>query len=495
MTYEAFEAVAVQPYSDNRADNRFAQEVYGDSRQDFLVEKQKKDKSNSSDSDLPGIQLFDSEGRHDGIISGAMRIGADLLQGAANEAVHHPDRLLGNIAISAAVGALAVISTPAVLIGGAAIGVAAIGIGVLNGHNPVEAVGDFISDCGVVANPDGHSAYEVARAHETVQAGGGVMLEVGVGALAGSAGAAAMSAMRSGSVAAIETSVMPSAIESAETRLLANGTRGGVIDAEFTVVDDLAARASSAIDDTVAQAPRTYDGNVGTSASAGFDAARRLEGQALLARLQEEAVAAGYPYSYEQFAIRNLRDGQDIRTFVGALEERHTPRQIFEYLNHKVFAGNRVMHGTEGAWEAELARLRTVLTESGVDPSDLGPVQRLARADFDGPRTSAWMDGRGGRFMPQTGDDLLSALRSEAQTAGHGANWRTYAITRLRDHTEIQDFVQALAKTPEWVGRERELASALRFELESPLGNSWAEGTVRAWDLALRHLRDGSRAA
>lgn len=97
MTFESCEAVAVRRYSDNRAEDRFAREVYGDSGQGFRPDKLKLSKGSAGDSDLPGIQLFDSEGRHDGIVSGALHIGADLLQGADNEAVHHPDRLLGKI--------------------------------------------------------------------------------------------------------------------------------------------------------------------------------------------------------------------------------------------------------------------------------------------------------------------------------------------------------------------------------------------------------------
>lgn len=81
----------------NAAPGKHAPEVYGDFGQDFRPDKLELSKGSAGLSDLPGIQHFDSEGRHDGIVSGALRIGADLLQRADNEAVHHPDRLLGKI--------------------------------------------------------------------------------------------------------------------------------------------------------------------------------------------------------------------------------------------------------------------------------------------------------------------------------------------------------------------------------------------------------------
>ncbi len=239
MSFETCDASSYQAHSssDGNQSENLLREVYGNGDLHSYSQAQiQAIHSVTSDVGLPGIHLFDSDGQHDGIISGALRIGGDLLQGAAEEVVHHPERLLTNLAIGAAVGAIAVVATPAVLLAGAAAG-AAIGAGYVgmelaNGNNPLEGVGDFFDDCAVVANPDGHSAYEIDRAHETVQAGGGVMLEVAAGAVAGNYGAAAMSAARAGSMAAIETTVVRDALEAPAQRLLLTGPERVAAEAE-----------------------------------------------------------------------------------------------------------------------------------------------------------------------------------------------------------------------------------------------------------------------
>lgn len=502
MSIEAFDAPPAPVVGDGRQAEHMLQEVYADG--DYRGYSQAQVQafhSVTSDVGLPGVHLFDSDNQHDGIISGALRVGADLLQGAAEEVVHHPDRLLTNLAIGAAVGAIAVIASPVVLMAGAAVGVAAgaayVGVELANGNNPLEGVGDFIEDCGVVANPDGHSAYEIDRAHEGVQAGGGVMLEVAAGAVAGNYGAAAMSAARAGSMAAIETTVMADALEAPAQRLLLTGPNTertvaqGVVTASENVETTIV-RAANAGDDVVAQAVRTYDGQIGTSAAPGFDPAHRLTGEALLNRLELESSLSGYPHRWPQFAIRNLRNPEEISEFVRAAENRmfaNKPEELLEYLDAKIFMGNRVPAGTEAAWEAELARLRTVVAERGMDPSRYSSGASLERLAVTEPRTSALM-GQGGRVNPVTGDDLIAVLQKEADASGFGPNWGEYAVRNLRDHQEIQDFVDAVARP--YAGREQELSMELRRMLESPQGGTWAEGTRQAWVLALRNLHPGS---
>ncbi len=163
MSIEAYDASFASSSGEARQSEHLLQEVYADGDyRNYSQAQVQAIHSVTSDVGLPGVHLFDSDNQHDGIISGALRIGADLIQGAAEEVVNHPDRLLTNLAIGAAVGAIAVIASPAVLMAGAAVGVAAgaayVGVELANGNNPLEGVGDFIEDCGVVANPDGHSA-------------------------------------------------------------------------------------------------------------------------------------------------------------------------------------------------------------------------------------------------------------------------------------------------------------------------------------------------
>ncbi len=507
MSFEACDASFAPAATDGRQAEYMLQEVYssGDG-QNYRQEQIQAIHSVTSDVNLPGIHLFDSDNQHDGIISGALRIGADLLQGAAEEVVHHPDRLLTNLAVGAAVGAIAVIASPAVLLAGAAVGVAAgaayVGVEMANGNNPFEGVGDFIEDCSVVANPDGHSAFEVSRAHETVQAGGGVMLEVAAGAAAGVGGAALTTAARAGSMAALETAVVSDVLEAPAQRLLLTGPSSEVAaaqTAERTVVQNVGSaggdviegtivRAASGADDAVVQAARTYDGQIGTSASPGFNPSQRLTGDALLARLEQEKVLSGYPHDWQQFAVRNLRNPEEIREFVRAAQSRdfaNSPEELLAYLDRKVFMGNRVPAGTEDVWEAELARLRTVVTERGLDPRAYSSGARLERVMAAEPRTSA-MAGQGGRHNPATGEDLIALLQREAEGTEFRLDWGNYAVRNLRDHQEIQDFVEAVARRH--VGREEELFAVLRNQLESPTGGTWADGTRQAWVLALRSL-------
>lgn len=502
MSIEAYDASFASSSGEARQSEHLLQEVYADGDyRNYSQAQVQAIHSVTSDVGLPGVHLFDSDNQHDGIISGALRIGADLIQGAAEEVVNHPDRLLTNLAIGAAVGAIAVIASPVVLMAGAAVGVAAgaayVGVELANGNNPLEGVGDFIEDCGVVANPDGHSAYEIDRAHEGVQAGGGVMLEVAAGAVAGNYGAAAMSAARAGSMAAIETTVVRDVLETPAQRLLLAGPS-----TERTVVQGAAAaaenvettivRAANVGDDVVARAARTYDGQIGTSAAPGFDPTQRLTGEVLLNRLELERNLSGYPHSWPQFAVRNLRNPEEIGEFVRAAETRlfaDKPEELLAYLDTKVFMGNRVPAGTEAAWEAELARLRTVVAERGLDPSRYSSGASLERIAVTEPRTSAMM-GQGGRINPVTGDELVAVLQKEAEASGFGPNWGEFAVRNLRDHQEIQDFVDAVARP--YAGNERELYTELRRMLESPKGGTYAEGTRRAWVLALRNLHPES---
>jgi len=147
---------------------------------------------------LPAISLFDSHlasphqasdirshnasHGHPGLFTEIGNVGKELFKGVADEVVHHPLKLAFQAATGAALGLTLGFASPGLLIGAAAIGVAA---AVYMGITHMRAM---IHDTKVVANPDAYSASEVAQARQCVQKFGASALDTTVQVVAGAGG-------------------------------------------------------------------------------------------------------------------------------------------------------------------------------------------------------------------------------------------------------------------------------------------------------------------
>jgi hypothetical protein len=142
---------------------------------------------------LPPLEIAgaDSSNTHWG--AGAMAVASDLFTGAKNEFSQHLGQVVESGAIGLAIGAAATtvadgvvavaavagvtLAAPEVLVGAAVIGAA------YGGYELYEHAGGWMHDASVVANPQDHSAADVANAHTGLQdvGGGAVLVGVGIG--------------------------------------------------------------------------------------------------------------------------------------------------------------------------------------------------------------------------------------------------------------------------------------------------------------------------
>jgi|GEM_PF-3112677 len=130
---------------------------------------------------------------------GALSIAGDLALGAYKEVTEHPLELVEAAAVGVAIGVVSTVAAPV------AIGAAVIGAGYL-GYQAITHGGEIINDASVVANPEGHTKEELAKAHGDLQGlGGSATL-----AAAGMAGGMAGSYLTGLAMAAEESSVAAS---------------------------------------------------------------------------------------------------------------------------------------------------------------------------------------------------------------------------------------------------------------------------------------------
>jgi len=129
---------------------------------------------------------------------GAVRIVEDLAVGAYKELTEHTLEVAETVAIGAAIGVVGTFVTPV------AIGAGIIGAGYL-GYQALTHGGEIINDASIVANPEGHSQEELAKAHADLQGLGGSATLAAAGMAGGLAGgwlSAAAIASEEASVAA-----------------------------------------------------------------------------------------------------------------------------------------------------------------------------------------------------------------------------------------------------------------------------------------------------
>jgi LysM repeat protein len=134
--------------------------------------------------------------------SGAMAVAGDVLHGAENEVINHPGRVAG----AAVIGVASVLAAPVIVAGAAAVGVSAavvegavlVGGAAYTGYQAYEHGGAVLHDANVVANPQGFSAQEQAKAHAGLNNVGAAGTDFVAGATGGLAAGLVKGALTSG---------------------------------------------------------------------------------------------------------------------------------------------------------------------------------------------------------------------------------------------------------------------------------------------------------
>ncbi len=415
-TFDMSDAAYAQTPNDARHAKKMTDEVYGSTDVRSYSQAQiQAIHSVTSDCGLPGVHLFDSDKQHDGIVSGALRVGGELLHGAVDELFHDPGKLLQDVAVGAvatAVGAALLPEAAVGLAGAAAIGAVGLGLDVALGGNPIQQAGDFIHntgtfihDAGIVADPDGHSDKEVYLAHQSVHDAGGATMEVAATTVGGVGGVMAAPLVRAGAIAAYDAaapvvsdaagaalaSVQPT-VDAVSGVAAKVGTKAmehinpmvsSVSDAASSaigrirpVVSNVADAAMERINPIMTGAAKffakseaqtaesaataaTERGIVDDAATSAWPGAQsaRLTGEDLLTRASIEAGRVGEPGGGFTYAVRNFTDEQEIRNYVQALAARSPGRgeELIKAILEEGQTGSR-MPGTAGIWLDEALR-------------------------------------------------------------------------------------------------------------------------------------------
>lgn len=396
MPLETGDASYVQHSGESRHSENLLREVYqqGDMRS-YSPAQIQAIHSVTSDFGLPGLHLFDSDGLHDGILSGAGRVVGEMASGVVDEAIHNPLGLLRDAAIGAGIAVVATALAPIGLVGAAAVGVAALGVDIAMGGNPIEqvgdlfeGVGDFMHDAGVVANPDWHSNAEVLDAHEGVHEAGEFTAELAAGAAGAGIGSLAAPLVRTGAIAAYDAAapaVSGAARVAMESVQPAVSTVGRVATNAGNVAMEHIAPVLERVGPTVANissgamerlnpmmssasrlfsragageamaAERTFVDDAATQAWPGAQSAR-LVGEDLLDRSVIEAARVGESDGFT-YALRRFTEEAEIRNYVRAALVRYPGQaQIMAEEVAHVGAGGANMPGTAGIWMDEIVR-------------------------------------------------------------------------------------------------------------------------------------------
>ena len=150
-------------------------------------------------------------------VHSAEAVVSDLAKGAVDEVVHHPGQVIGSALTGLAVGTIAVLAAPEIVVAAAAAGA------VYGGYELYKHAGGWAHSADVVSNTQDHTAAEVAAAHQDLQGVGAGGVLIGAGAI-GSLGAAPLAG-------AISEAAGFSAATSAEgatvSDILTNAVRSG----------------------------------------------------------------------------------------------------------------------------------------------------------------------------------------------------------------------------------------------------------------------------
>jgi len=136
-----------------------------------------------------GTDKTDAPGEHQE--GGALAVAKAIAGGAVDEVIHHPGRVLGNMAIGAAIGVGLAAVGPEVAL---AAGVGAVGLGLWEG---AKHLGGWSHSADVTANPDKHSAKEVEDAKKDLGGIGAGAVDAVAGLAGGYLGARTAIAARS----------------------------------------------------------------------------------------------------------------------------------------------------------------------------------------------------------------------------------------------------------------------------------------------------------
>lgn len=141
----------------------------------------------AGDTGLPALTLGENKEA-----PGYMAVAREIANGAIDEVVNHPGRVLGNVAIGAAVGVGAVLIAPEV-----AIGAAVVGAGVA-AYEVYQNASNWWNSAKTVADPTGKSEVEQKQAKETLHNFGGGMTDIVAGGVGGTGAAIGTAMIRNG---------------------------------------------------------------------------------------------------------------------------------------------------------------------------------------------------------------------------------------------------------------------------------------------------------
>ena len=288
---------------------------------------------------LPNVTITDNSflGGLERSAEGALRVIGHVGKGAVDEVVNHPGEVLKDVAVGAVIGAVAVTVGPeALIIGGAAVlaggamyevyhhgGVgAAVKAGVDEttklAKSAWSGAENLAHDAAIDYDPSKYSQADQAKAKAGMESVGAFGAQVAAGTFGGFAG---------GGLAML-----------AKGALTATAAAGSAAEVAGSAGADSAAGASAAENLGLVEFPQA----AGTA------------DQALALQLGDAASAAGYR-SPALYGIYNLTDPDQIGQFASMYAKNYGPVAL-KNMDWAV-NGGRVEQGTEGAWEAALARL------------------------------------------------------------------------------------------------------------------------------------------
>lgn len=126
-------------------------------------------------------------------------VAKEIASGAMDEVVNHPGRVLGNVAIGAAVGVGAALVAPEVAIGAAVVGAG------YAAYEVYQNASDWWNSAKIVADPTGKSAAEQKQAKETLNNLGGAATDIVAGGIGGATAAIGTAVIKNTVVETVST--------------------------------------------------------------------------------------------------------------------------------------------------------------------------------------------------------------------------------------------------------------------------------------------------
>jgi hypothetical protein len=180
-----------------------------------------------------------------GFIHKTEAVVGDIASGCVDEVIHHPGRVLENVAIGAVAAVGATLLAPELLVAAAVVG---IGAGV---YEVAKHGGEWVNAADVVANPNGHTAQEQKAAHDTLHGVGGGITDLAAGLAGGGLGSLGVKVageLVGGEVAAEVTAGRAGATEAAAGRTATTGDAAAGKAATTGEASELRAPAKGAVE-------------------------------------------------------------------------------------------------------------------------------------------------------------------------------------------------------------------------------------------------------